>query len=343
MADPILTERRTRSQIQLPDSDFHLNRSPLKEARAASRNQHESLAGPMMEFGDDELNLVSTKVPSGSKRSPSPSGSELNGDKPRVKRLKPDVDLNSSNSENIDSTSPRTIPPTHTRHYSDPSVVFPQGKRRKRSATSSKPVSASQAATRYLSPAPGTPKKERARSVPLFSSVHIPVIDFRNPPESPVRSRSRSPSKEIFRIKVVSPIKEIEVNNEESSIGSSHVEKESTGIANSASFIKHPTPPIADTGNSLSDTPASKNDTEASAAIISLIGEPSTPRPPNPYSIPLSPLTPIPETPFPTRKLQGSVEDRVNQGWTLGVIAEVRASGVMLSRSFIFSLFTDWQ
>jgi len=130
---------RTRSQIQLPDNPAHFNRSPLKEARAAARIQH-----------DD---------PSSKKRSPLPVSPA------RAKRWKPD-------------------PP------------------RKRSNTFSKPASFAQPATRQLSSPPPT-IKERARSVPLFSTVSVPEIDFRNPPRSPVRSTS--PSRETLRIK---PIKE---------------------------------------------------------------------------------------------------------------------------------------
>ncbi|THU85038.1 hypothetical protein K435DRAFT_394126 [Dendrothele bispora CBS 962.96] len=290
-----MSQRRTRSQIQLVDNPFSFDRSPLKEARAASRIQSQPPDDSDVAMDRD---LSSNRVSSANKRSPSPvHPSESNA---RAKRWKPDQD------QNVDLTS---LPPTYPRHYSDPNILPLQPRGRKRANTSSKPASAVQPTTRYLSPTT-PPKKERARSVPLFSTVSIPAIDFRNPPKSPVRSPSRSPSKEILRIKPVSPIKE------------THDETEETAAEDSVTSRRVQDVPVDPIRTSSVESSANQADNTHSTSIettFAMNDQPSTPTQSNAPSLPLSPLTPIPETPSFTRTTTHSnAEDGYTESWDLG-------------------------
>lgn len=214
MPDTIFSEKRTRSQITLPDDILQVpQRSPLKDARSALRNYTIPTDTRMPtkilpdDATDDELllsprkDVSSTRVPHLSKRSASPPPE--NGQSPRSslderdsKRIKRDASRGGINIESTDIIPlHRTL--MHVRNHSEPNYTFTNHSSRKLFKTASnKPASSDS----YPCPStPGPSGKERAQSVPLFSTSYpIPHIDLKNPPPSPyrIRARSRSPSKE---------------------------------------------------------------------------------------------------------------------------------------------------
>lgn len=197
----------------------------------------------------------------------------------------------------------------HTRNLSDSDVLARKRSTRKRSATTTKkPVS-----TVGVSPTPSIfsplipTEKGRAQSVPLFASFNdIPRIDFRNPPPSPKRSRSRSPSKDRelkFRI-TSAPFAKLGAIPDATSSMEMVGESGSTLDATEALLlpkIMEETQPIASMNES--DSPTEISSTPLAKQSLNKL-------------IPMSPLTPLPETPFPAR-LSTDVEDRSigNTGW----------------------------
>ncbi|KAF9012471.1 hypothetical protein BDQ17DRAFT_1343966 [Cyathus striatus] len=208
MSNSMFPEKRTRSQITLPDDILRVSdKSPLKDARNALRNNIAAAAlsceTPLLaDKSDDELLLSPRKCdnPSNllpsyglSKRSVSPPPG---GDYPKqglplegreLKRLKQDLDTDGSPDVEIKLVGTSRRPtPTHIRTNSEPTGTSLRRSARKypKPPTLSPPVSST---------------KGRAQSVPLLpSSYPMPYIDLANPPASPrrARSRSRSPSKE---------------------------------------------------------------------------------------------------------------------------------------------------
>lgn len=211
MPDTIFPEKRTRSQITLPDDILQVSqRSPLKDARSALRNYTTPTdtriptKGLSDDATDDELLLSprkdasSTRVPHRSKRSASPPPE--NGQSPRSslderdsKRIKRDTSPERINMENTDNIPLHRIL-THVRNHSEPNYTNHSSRKLFKTA-SNKPASSD---THPCPSTPGPSGKERAQSVPLFSASYpIPHIDLKNPPPSPhrIRARSRSPSK----------------------------------------------------------------------------------------------------------------------------------------------------
>lgn len=232
MTEPVFSEKRTRSQLTLPDDILQIpDRSPLKGAKTALRNHTTTHAAPSSsktpsDESDDELLLSPGKKPpmnrsSSSKRSASPprqdeyalpSGSPPDGRE--LKRVKRDVSLAREIKGDIDHSKaifPSHDYPTHghSRTLSEPDLTREHLLTRKRPATKpKKPVSTVNAGptpTIFSSSTPDSPKMTRAQSVPIFPTESIffnaqegPRIDLTNPPLSPKRRRSpsRSPSKE---------------------------------------------------------------------------------------------------------------------------------------------------
>ncbi|KAF8967932.1 hypothetical protein BDZ97DRAFT_2073318 [Flammula alnicola] len=352
MTEPIFSEKRTRSQLTLPDNILQIpNRSPLKDARTALRNHtvtHDACSSPADDTDDDELLLspgkseTQMKTATKLKRSASPplqdEYSPLSGSSSEareLKRLRRDglsEEDNKSDIENVKARFPshqRTIA-GHTRNNSEPNIVGRRSARKRSATTSNKPISTVSASPTptIFSPAPSSPRKGRAQSVPLFPTTHdIPRIDFRNPPPSPKRRRSpsRSPSKDRepkLRITssgfAVSPklftihddvATSMVQSDDESSIpeemempavpstpeGSQPSKAASEIIPASPPTLLHPTAPSI-----LLSVPA----TPASQSLNQLI--------------PMSPLTPLPETPLPTRLMTSAdAEDRYasDTGW----------------------------
>ncbi|ESK93627.1 signal transducer [Moniliophthora roreri MCA 2997] len=317
MPDQNSVERRTRSQITLPDSVVHLNRSPLKEARTTHRNLVEKPGGDGEDESEEDELLLSPKK--STKRTLSPPGvpytliTDSQGDRPRYKRFKSEFDAKFEEVENgrlgLQQSNYR---PSHSRHVSDPNV--PVGKKsRKRSATpsdSKKPNSSSSSLLQHAFPKP------RARSVPLFPG---PTIDLRNPPASPTRARSRSPSKSEPKLAITpGPFKRMAdlesiPDEREPAMDVDGTPTKNPSMPFSATITEATIPrPTIPTPTSL-ETPRTSSTLPGPSMDI-----PATPAHNNLYSIPMSPLTPLPETPYPQRvNYQAREEDRCNltQGW----------------------------
>ncbi|KAJ7188631.1 hypothetical protein C8R46DRAFT_27001 [Mycena filopes] len=264
--DPVDTAKRvTRSQLPLPDSNLNLNRSPLKDARMAQRNYH-SDQPPDDPDTDDEILLspgksrhVANSNPPHDEYNPDPMAPQ---DGRELKRLKRDTE-DSKKRDVHEGGSDVENTDTNFRFTVTPShtrnVSEPVLGTTKKST---KPRSTSKQAT------PASPKgKSRARSVPVF-----PVLDLSNPPTTPWRrrARSRSPSKERDSPKLQPTF---------SSLAS---------IPDDAAMP----PPNA------SVPEPSRRPAMPPAPIIQ---PPSTPVPSMAYrtvfATPMSPLTPLPETP----------------------------------------------
>lgn len=215
-------ERRTRSQLTLPDVQLPLNRSPLKDAKTALRNHHShghtlarSSEPPTTDTKnmdvdvDTESNVHSTKESNDDlslnirshtntrKRSSSPP---LHDEYQQELRITSTTPLNGRELKRV---KPNTFSP---RHATVTSV-------RKRPAAATNPFSLHQ---KHESVPVSSllnsrqPSPTRAQSVPLFPSSYegIPHLDLSNPPVSPRRSRSKSPSRARARSKSRSPSKE---------------------------------------------------------------------------------------------------------------------------------------
>ena len=371
MAETAAPERRTRSQLTLPDDILQIpERSPLKGARTALRvNAHNATpalpSGDESDDTDDELLLSpkkQEKPSSSSKRSASPpplngyasrSGSSEGRELKRAKRDLTPPKVNENEMEVDGSKAPNAfrqrLLSNHTRTHSDPNIATLQrSPSRKRSATTSKKpistVSASPPRTSF-SPAPTTPKKDRAHSVPLFpSNRDLPRIDFRNIPPSPKRprspsrprSRSRSPSKEVelkqripsamFTPSVSLPtIHDESANNMEVDQDTPPTPRAETASAEEVTEKATDLPTDALTTDIVPAVPTPSS--PSISAIPSIVEAPATPAAQSLNKlIPLSPLTPLPETPLPPKKIsyEGD-EDRfaASSGWQLRPIEEV--------------------
>ncbi|KAF5380535.1 hypothetical protein D9615_004724 [Tricholomella constricta] len=278
MASSIFSEKRTRSQLTLPDRLlFQLSQgSPMKDARTALKinlNLEPSVDTRVesAEETDDELLLSPTKVvptTRTTKRSVSPppkdeyaTRPDSPSDKRELKRQKRDGDGDPAPNGEGSSNNP-VARSSHTRSLSQPEPT--RKSTRIRSATNSR--AGTPAPSNLYSDKNTMPGKGRAQSVPLFpssSSSNVLHIDLRNPPPSPRRPRSRSPSKEReFRIVAGTPaVTKLATIPDERSLS---LERERPGTA----------PPTEEP--SIHETP------------------------PMPVMPPLSPLTPLPETPHPS-------------------------------------------
>ncbi|KAJ7129028.1 hypothetical protein C8R43DRAFT_1134308 [Mycena crocata] len=274
-------KRVTRSQLPLPDSHLSLSRSPLKDARIAQRNYHMDAPEHIPDPAEDEDEILlspgknrhfNSRVNAISKRSASPppqdeyTDSVPSQDGRELKRMKMDETPKRDDSQKRDGGSDTentdtNIRPTasHARNHSEP-VVGP-------SRRSNKPRSASKQ----------TPTgKGRARSVPVF-----PVLDLSNPPTTPWRrrARSRSPSKELDSPKFKITFSSLASIPDEAAMPPPALPP-STSQPNLPTAPAHPTmppPPIIE--------PPS---TPAASVAYHLV-----------FATPMSPLTPMPETPRP--------------------------------------------
>ncbi|GLB37780.1 putative BRCA1 C Terminus (BRCT) domain [Lyophyllum shimeji] len=341
MASSIFTEKRTRSQLTLPDELlFQLSqRSPLKDARIALRTNNNNQAGSSAEKrvqsteeSDDELLLSPGKVAPGtrtSKRSVSPppgdeyaARSDFSSNGRELKRLKREGDGTPTTNGGGDSKNPIAFAPrsTHTRTLSQPQTGKKSSRNRSGTLSPSKPD--------YNASAQSA--KGRAQSVPLFpssSSSSILHIDLRNPPPSPRRLRSRSPSKEPELRIVPEPATVMKVDTipEEADLGMNVNEDtvESSKPSTSPQTAASDPPDMPDTKTLTNDTmvrpttperPANTPSIEESS--IPMVNEPpATPLAQRPVMSPLSPLTPLPETPHPSKFATSTQNRYTGAGW----------------------------
>lgn len=336
MSDTIFSEKRTRSQLTLPDNILQLpQRSPLKDARIALRNNAPNLADSALDMcvetteeTDDELLLTSRKPNArtnfSTKRSASPplqdeystrSDSPLEGRE--LKRLKRDL-----NTERDINTSVHPTSSNHTRSHSQPNarlgVLALEG-------STVVPLSRKPASSSNTGPPTTTiilHGKGRAQSVPLFpSSSSVPHLDLRNPPPSPVRARSRSPSKDWEpRMRIVSGSSTVAaLGSQEGS--SMNVDNTELGSALYSEALQlsplREDPMLPDTTETIAPLSTLGAVIETNPLIQLPQGPPSTPATAERLlSTHLwSPLTPLPETPHPS-KFSANTEERYNgMGW----------------------------
>ena len=284
------------------DTEDELLLSPAKQETYTRTNYSKRLASPPPEDEHSPL-----------------SGSLFDHRNP--KRMKRDLGLEDSDSDRTSLKSKDSLHQRstrgHARNLSDSAVLTGKCSTRKRSATTTKkPVSTSP------TPSPATPKKGRAQSVPLFASFNdIPRIDFRNPPPSPKRSRSPSKDREL-KLRIARLDARPDETSSTTEVGS---ELGSTLKATEMLLLPkiteetQPTAPINET---------SALDPPASPILTTQITCPKTPSTPLAEQslnnlMPMSPLTPLLETPFPTR-LGTDVEDRGmdNAGWKVSSLIE---------------------
>lgn len=357
MPDSIFGDKRTRSQLTLPDNVLQLHRSPLKDARTALRNHHSpgTIGGDAeCEETDDEILLSPKKTKSqmaSAKRSASPPpldeySSKDIGDSRQLKRAKRDDSTTgggSSDAENVNSTVNHPHA-THSRHFSEPNIITGKRTPYRRSATPCESTSKPKSSAEPSLP-PGY--KSRAQSVPLFStSTSLPKVDFTNLPPSPTRarSRSRSPSKD-WALKITFPeprVAERKLDSIPDEEGPGEVEGDvggEQGIPASASLplpqissLLVDAPPVDDVSVETLGVDADSGVPEHSEPpiqpavekpTVASMAPPFTPARPGMSGLllNLSPLTPLPETPLPTKSNQAT-EDRYTGSMGWGVSTE---------------------
>ncbi|KAF8633427.1 hypothetical protein AX17_004598 [Amanita inopinata Kibby_2008] len=333
MAGTIFGERRTRSQLTLPD-DLLLRlpqRSPMKDARSARRHLVPQSNMHQLETADNSLDGLASsannekegKGKSNPKRSMSPT-QDTEMQVPRtepppereLKRAKVDVDV----VENSESTLNRragvaTRRKLHARNASDPNSSRMQRSTRTRSTTpagSIKPVSSTGVTS--LSTIDLPPSKGRAQSVPIFPTYYpSPFVDLKNPPPSPRRTRSRSPEREERRLRITFEPTKLDAFVDEAEEKMA-VEEEGTLIPSAAKDVSQQ-PEII-----LESQPMDMRATASEDLINNIYLENTTNIHPNSPptvfkrdirstppptclipSVTLSPLTPLPETPHPSK------------------------------------------
>jgi len=312
MASSIFSQKRTRSQLTLPDELIHQlgSGSPLKHARAAFINSF--VPESVRDDADDDLLLSPRKTPptgfNPAKRSASPMPVHEASSSPRSsssergsKRLKRDVDHTTIAAKSA-----------HARSMSQPEMTNDI-----RSSCAAQPV-----------------ESARAQSVPVFpssSSLIMPRIDFRNPPPSPRRARLRSPSKEPeLRVLSGPSVPRLDtIPNETNSI-------RVVDTANDDSYLRsHPFPTFSNS----EDDKVARSGKESAAAVeqppIPIIFEPpSTPTTQQPKSLfSMSPLTPIPETPFLPKGMATWKDRYIGPGWSTCIEEEEQPQVLNLLRS----------
>jgi len=314
----VFSGKRTRSQLALPDDILKIPQgSPMKDAkkaRTAPRGTNNSL-----DETEDELLLSPRKREGRSKRSVTPEpqdeyspafGSPSSGRE--LKRVKRD---NLEDGKGVDDKMAQY----NARNTSETRLSAVKSQKRPASL-SKKPTSTVSASPPPSVYSPMVSPKGRAQSVPLFTTVGLPRIDFRNLPSTPMRSRSSSPAKEKLRITSETSVK---------------------------SFL----PTISDEDTSamdMSDGSTSVPEEKELSLIEKPVEiQPLRPRPVVPATpmtdslnkfIPLSPLTPITETPFPVAGDASSTDIArrydVDAAWSTNIFKEVSHPYLYISMHF---------
>ncbi len=276
----IFGDKRTRSQLTLPDNIYQhlpLSRSPLKDARIALRNQSEPPVSSWLNEGvedesEDELLLSPTKS---AKRSASPSrDAEYSSNNAALSEFpalkRPRRDYGAVGHSDSENVN---MPSSPDRRFAELNLDSP------------KRVS------------DGSPRKSgltprRACSVPPT----FPIIDLRNPPSSP--NKPRSPRKVVPMLKftvVVSPAKPDSILDEETK-----QEGDKLRALSSLNPVKR---------EIVAGEVAEPFQLKKDPLNVVVANGDKTPARSRLSPTPLSPLTPLPETPFapPHGDLDGNV------------------------------------
>ncbi|KAJ2914403.1 hypothetical protein MD484_g6014, partial [Candolleomyces efflorescens] len=329
--------RSTRSRVTLSDDILQVpQESPLKKARSVRRSKlnankpsssTQSTGDDDELEDDDELLLSPQKMDqplTRTKRSVSPppideySNANSAEEGRELKRLKRDQSLDA------DEVRPRKPPSaqrttSHTRNFSDSNALPPKRRKpakprsKKPNSTGSRPSPAQE-----LSPSPDS---GRAKSVPLLFSTTLPQIDLRHPPPSPTRARARSLSKEPTPKLRICPLpmvtSSLESIPDESSARMDVDSNHNATQDDSAPSAEEPTVdnrPITSTDQPTGpavEEPA-RNVKFSEEINVSVIETPAVTA--NPTDFNFSPLTPLPDTPHPSKlgekaKVTDEVED----------------------------------
>ncbi|KII95747.1 hypothetical protein PLICRDRAFT_48701 [Plicaturopsis crispa FD-325 SS-3] len=267
--------KRTRSQLNIPDFDYPLARSPLKDARTALRNrQPEPLPRDALDMvADDSEDEILLSPKKNTKKRPSSP-------------IEPDRDSlpASPSAERQAKRAKRETPPTEDTENRRP----PSSKRKN---ASSRTASASTSRNPFtIAAGLATPSRNRAQSVPppAGSPNRVPRLDLTSPMRSP--SKTHEPK---LRFVSVPPVeaKAAEPAPVPFAPGPSTPESGPTVTVSTPGESTHPV---------RSPTP------EARSSVQPMVLK--TPRNKSTalgvFGTPMSPLTPLPPTPFPPRSDQ---------------------------------------
>lgn len=286
----IFCDKRTRSQLTLPDDIYQhlpLSRSPLKDARTALRNQSEPpvpswLNESVEDESEDEILLSPTKAKS-VKRSASPSRDANYSSNTAVPSEFPvfkRLRRDDGAAGHIDSENVN-MPSSPSRHFVELSLESP-----KRVGD-------------------GSPRKaglipSRARSVPPT----FPSINLRNPPSSPNKPRSPRKVTPMLKITVVAPPEKLEPILDE------ETEQEGDG-QHAVSSLN-----LVEQGIVTGEVPEPPQPPEDPHNVV-VVNAHKTPARTRLIAGPLSPLTPLPETPIAPPQLHDDLKDRIlnTSGW----------------------------
>ncbi|KAF5320900.1 hypothetical protein D9619_001948 [Psilocybe cf. subviscida] len=328
----IFPERRTRSQLTLPDTVLAIpEKSPLKIAKSRNTMTPRDKDTVVEDSeGEDELMLspsIRKKTPptgaEASKRSASQSrGDEYalgSSDGRDLKRRKRDVGDEGGMGKDVDVNT------------EVPGLVTPEAEPRRSASKRFTPSNRKPVSTVSASPTPTTrnspaPVNGRAQSVPLFASAEdlsrtdLPRLDFTKLIRSPKRkrSRSRSPVKDtepklrITTANAAIPFRLPTIHAGIATGSGSHSRSLSDGESSVPEEREMEIPAVPP--RSSSPAPAlSGGDDDASSsppvpatpvAVISTMALDKT--------MPMSPLTPVPPTPFPPiRKPAAYIKSRL--------------------------------
>lgn len=324
MPDDTFPEKRTRSQLALPDDILKiLQTSPMKDARRTQTAARGAIKSS--DEMEDKIILSPRKRLGRSKRSATPepedeysavAGSPSCGRE--LKRVRRDKHVD----DKIAQHTQRLIHAEHANSKLETSIPAVRGSSGMRSATKSKKptstVSASPPPSIY---SPIVSANRRAQSVPLLTTViDIPRIDFRNPPPTPTRSRSSSPVKEKLRIMSGTSLKSSLPTIFDEQISTMDMSDGSTSVPEEKELL-----------------------IEEPLHLRTTRGFPMVPATPTTDSLhmlmSMSPLTPIPDTPFPGRISQDSLSTdksrfEVDTGWSTSFLKEVSLRETYISVLF---------
>lgn len=306
--------KRTRSQLTLPDDILQVpQHSPLKNAKMMNRGA--GLPGARGDGGnmtEDELlppgkeSAETAMLPGKRSASSSADGSSSGDSERQTKRIKRD--------EGGDE-EPSTSNPLHKHSLSDVPPITRAARRRATKNQSNKPPSSSKQLTPQQ---PNDSTEARIHSIPIFSTNPlVPHLDLRHPPPSPHRSRSRSlsPTKEFephIRLKVIPAtiVEHVEptLGNKKLDIPNDVEMRDAQllplgGVQDPyTSFVTNPSLPPNGTNPPEFESPSN-------LPIMLVPLEHTTTEPP------ISPLTPLPEAPQPSRfRLKGEVRKKYMKG-----------------------------
>ncbi|KAG6920163.1 hypothetical protein DXG01_004930 [Tephrocybe rancida] len=339
MASAVFPEKRTRSQLTISDDLLsQLSQgSPLKDARTALRHNNSRVEDTtnsgeeIVDETDDELLLspgkpIRAQTMRTTKRSVSPPPGDEYAFRPKSPSEGRELKRTRFDSGFVPTLNGHSAPPrfAHTRSLSQPE----SGRSTTRICSGTTIGDSTQDPLNSISHEPAVTGKGRAQSVPLFASPvpsGIVHIDLRNPPTSPRRPRSCSPSKECELRIVTGPTVNTKLDTIPDETGLAMNVDNEPGRTSEATALETDGPAASAISNQVIDLGTASKELmppplphkKLAPLVVPVAMEP--PATPARSPSPLSPLTPIPETP-PLSK--GGREENIYNGPRLGVIPD---------------------